>query len=152
MGLQPGKEMKVAMEQGQACSARIVYGDKDVESTIASIAKHVSIFDLTKLFMGQIAQRPLNPELAQVLQGQSSIEGIAEALKTRRYARLMVEQMREMSPGIITALIDERDQYMTEILAGLEGKVVAVVGLAHMDGIERRWEKLLNKQTMIKYS
>lgn len=37
---------------------------------------------------------------------------------------------------------DERDQHMVESLSRLEGRVVAVVGLAHLDGIERRWEAL----------
>lgn len=31
---------------------------------------------------------------------------------------------------------------MTEALLRLEGRVVGVVGLAHLDGIERRWEQL----------
>lgn len=31
---------------------------------------------------------------------------------------------------------------MTQSLVGLEGRVVVVVGLAHLDGIERRWEAL----------
>ena len=31
---------------------------------------------------------------------------------------------------------------MVEALSRLEGRVVGVVGLAHLDGIERRWEQL----------
>ena len=37
---------------------------------------------------------------------------------------------------------DERDEIMTQALLRLEGRVVGVVGLAHLDGIERRWEQL----------
>ncbi len=37
---------------------------------------------------------------------------------------------------------DERDEIMTDALLRLEGRVVGVVGLAHLDGIERRWEQL----------
>lgn len=33
-------------------------------------------------------------------------------------------------------------QYLVEQLCVLEGKVVAVVGLAHLDGIEERWNQL----------
>ena len=36
---------------------------------------------------------------------------------------------------------DERDEIMTQSLLRLEGRVVGVVGLAHLDGIERRWEE-----------
>jgi hypothetical protein len=31
---------------------------------------------------------------------------------------------------------------MVQSLSGLQGRVVGVVGLAHLDGIERRWEEL----------
>lgn len=31
---------------------------------------------------------------------------------------------------------------MTRELLRLEGRVVGVVGLAHLDGIERRWDQL----------
>ena len=33
-------------------------------------------------------------------------------------------------------------QYLVEQLRMLTGKVVAVVGLAHLDGIEERWHQL----------
>jgi len=41
------------------------------------------------------------------------------------------------------ALIDERDDFMYERLLKCEGKVVAVVGLGHLDGIEARWNRRL---------
>lgn len=34
-------------------------------------------------------------------------------------------------------------QHMAEQLLKLEGRVLAVVGHAHMDGIERRWQEVL---------
>ena len=33
-------------------------------------------------------------------------------------------------------------QYMVKHLRKLEGRVVGVVGLGHLDGIEREWEQL----------
>lgn len=38
---------------------------------------------------------------------------------------------------------DERDAHMVRELSRLEGRVVGVVGLAHLDGMERRWEELM---------
>ena len=38
-------------------------------------------------------------------------------------------------------LIDERDEFMFRKLLGCQGKVVAVVGLGHLDGIEERWKR-----------
>jgi pheromone shutdown protein TraB len=41
-------------------------------------------------------------------------------------------------------MITKRDVHMAMMLRrhGGKGKVVAVVGMAHMEGIEREWEKL----------
>lgn len=33
-------------------------------------------------------------------------------------------------------------QYLVEQLRALTGKVVAVVGLAHLDGIEEKWKQM----------
>ena len=37
---------------------------------------------------------------------------------------------------------DERDAIMVDSLGKLQGRVVGVVGLAHLDGMEKRWEAL----------
>lgn len=44
---------------------------------------------------------------------------------------------------------DERDEIMTRALLRLEGRAVGVVGLAHMDGIERRWEEAMGRQAAV---
>lgn len=38
---------------------------------------------------------------------------------------------------------------MTASLLQLEGRVVGVVGLAHLDGIERRWEAAMGRQAAL---
>jgi pheromone shutdown protein TraB len=41
---------------------------------------------------------------------------------------------------LASVFVDERDEMMTnELLKCRYERVVAVVGMAHMDGIERRW-------------
>ena len=46
-----------------------------------------------------------------------------------------------MCPWQRKVLIDERDEFMFRKLLGCQGKVVAVVGLGHLDGIEERWKR-----------
>ena len=58
-----------------------------------------------------------------------------------RTATLMSKFLREAHPGLAGALIDERDQHMVERLRKVEGKGVAVVGQAHLDGIVAKWEE-----------
>ena len=105
------------------------------------------------------------PELQKVVETfPGDLKGAIEALKTRQSARVMREAIRKMNPGVAAALIDERDQvarnciccrscirffidyqmqpcYFLQTLMNslkpLRGKVVAVVGLAHLDGIQR---------------
>ena len=105
------------------------------------------------------------PELQKVMDTfPGDLKGAIEALKTRQSARLMREAIRKMNPGVAAALIDDRDQVarnriccrssiccfvdhpvqtccflqtLVNSLKPLRGKVVAVVGIAHLDGIQR---------------
>lgn len=54
----------------------------------------------------------------------------------------MMEGVRRLHPGVVRAILDERDDVLCEsLLERCEGpRVVGVVGLGHVDGIERRWK------------
>jgi pheromone shutdown protein TraB len=43
IGLEPGGEFKVAMEEARAVGARIVYGDQDVELTVKRLSQSMSM-------------------------------------------------------------------------------------------------------------
>ena len=67
-----------------------------------------------------------------------------ETLKTRKATAAMAAAMRAQFPKVANAMLDQRDDVMTERLLEAarergEEKIVAVVGMAHMDGIEARW-------------
>jgi hypothetical protein len=155
LGLDPGAEFKAAMEAAERHGARIIYGDRDVQQTMARLAESVRLEDIIKLFGG----KGPNPPQAMVdffeshngsQHGSGSgFEAQVEALKTRKMARQMSSYLREVSPALAAALIDERDDALVETLRGLKGRVVGVVGLAHLDGIERRWESLHGSQAAV---
>lgn len=42
---------------------------------------------------------------------------------------------------LLQALVSERNDVMVKALRNLKGKVVAIVGLAHMDGMEQLWKQ-----------
>ena len=77
---------------------------------------------------------------------KNSVTGAIESIKTRSTVKELVNDLRESLPNIYSALVDERDEYMTQsLLSRLSEqprsepqRVVAVVGLAHEDGINRR--------------
>jgi len=63
-----------------------------------------------------------------------------ELLKTREAVRALTGQMRREFPKVASAMLDQRDDLMTDnLLNKCKGRTVAVVGMAHMDGIESRW-------------
>jgi pheromone shutdown-related protein TraB len=47
-----------------------------------------------------------------------------------------MEELAEQVPGAKKALIDERDQYIASKILESEGKIVAVVGAGHLEGLK----------------
>lgn len=143
MGMEPGGEFKVALEEADACGARVVYGDRDVQATLQRLSQNMDLQQLLQMATGRgLPEPPASLLEAFRSSGGEGIEAQVEGMKSRRLVRDMCEYMRAVNPGLAKALIDERDEIMTQALLRLEGRVVGVVGLAHLDGIERRWEQL----------
>lgn len=70
-----------------------------------------------------------------------------EVLSDRENTRALLGYIREAAPALHRALIAERDLYMGRALREAlcsrpeAQRIVAVVGLAHMDGIEAQFSK-----------
>jgi pheromone shutdown protein TraB len=145
LGMDPGAEFKAAIDAASAHGARVVYGDRDVQDTLQRLAGAVRLQDVLRMMS---AEGPRPPQhLVEFFErgGEASVgafEAQVEAMKTRGMAREMSDYLRQLNPQLAAALIDERDEHMTRQLAGMRGRVVGVVGLAHLDGIERRWEQM----------
>jgi pheromone shutdown protein TraB len=155
LGMDVGGEFKAAMLAAEQQGAKLVYGDRDGNETLLRLSKAVRMEDIFKIMAGGGPQPPqamvdfFENNMNNSTDGSTSnstvksrLEAQVEAMKTRAMARQMSSWMRELNPALATALIDERDEYMVQQLRGLKGRVVGVVGLAHLDGIERRWESL----------
>ena len=67
-----------------------------------------------------------------------SMAQMSTDLRQRDNARAVAAYLKKAAPPVYDAMIGERDQYMARALEVAPGsKVVAVVGLAHVEGIER---------------
>jgi pheromone shutdown protein TraB len=67
-------------------------------------------------------------------------QAAVEMMKTRRAVAEVTRHLRTDFPKVAVAMVDERDEMMTNgLLHKCPGRTVAVVGMAHMDGIEARW-------------
>ena len=68
---------------------------------------------------------------------KESVSTTLSVLKQRENVRALSSYLRTEVPPLYTALIGERDEYMAQSLLGSSGeRIVAVIGLAHVDGIE----------------
>jgi hypothetical protein len=90
--------------------------------------------------------RRVNPRLAAAMIGAvvwgpdlpASLPAILPASQAALPLRICLFSLRS---SLLTPA-DERDEVMVQSLSQLQGRVVGVVGLAHLDGIQRRWEEL----------
>ena len=80
----------------------------------------------------------------RLLSGKIDPKQFVESIKTRDNAQQVASYLQRSFPPVYNVMITKRDVHMAMMLrrhCGI-GKVVAVVGMAHMEGIEREWEKL----------
>lgn len=143
LGFTSGGEFKAAIEEGRAIGANVLLGDRDVEVTLQRLAKAISktdadsftrLADRLESFQQEIGLSDID---ALIDNKQLAIAAI-ERLKQRDVLNTELTAVREEVPLVFAALIGERDEYMANSLSNAEGNVaVAVVGMAHMFGIEK---------------
>ena len=133
------------MDECDASGARLVLGDRDQDATIRALRDAIDLADVLKLLAGGggVDKTALDPELAALFSGADWRDPAraVETLKTRKATAAMAAAMRAQFPRVARAMLDQRDDVMTERLLeaaraeGGENKIVAVVGMAHMDGV-----------------
>jgi TraB/PrgY/gumN family len=152
-GFQPGEEFAAAIRAGQEIGATIVLGDQDVQITLRRLAEALSVTDLNKLLnpdsqfektMADLLPLPPSVETNQMneksdtVQFKRDLSEYVERMKSRDTVRTIVGEFETVAPAVVRVMLTERDAYMANGLDGLESfpKVVAVMGLAHVDGVE----------------
>ena len=144
-GLVPGIDMLSAIRAAHQIDARLYYGDQDSNATMRKLTSGVS----NPMTLMKAMGTPVPEELQEVFQkimagGLDNIGVSVERMKQRHHARKMGQFLDSALPEVANALLHERDLIMANNLRAHcgKGKVVAVVGMAHMDGIEQHWTKL----------
>ncbi len=141
LGSEPGAEFKTAIEVCKAKGIPVVNGDQDIDVTMSRLK---NVLTLSRVLQYLTAKTPeLTPEekeLAHQKLGGDSVE-MVERMKSRKHVRTLMSISRKIMPDFVTVILDERDVILCESIRNAKGKrVVAVVGLAHMEGIERHWK------------
>lgn len=136
---------------GTLLSADVVLGDRDVEVTLQRVAEALSKTDINALLKPdselEESLKELVPNNLAVntdgdlndAQYRQEFSDFVETVKQKDKVRKIMTQLKRVAPEIHTALLVERDAYMAAGLNGLDDleTIVAVVGIAHVDGIEQ---------------
>jgi pheromone shutdown protein TraB len=140
-GFKPGQEFIVAVQEGQKIGADIVLGDQDMGVTLQRLAQAAQMTDFSKMENTNSQFEQAMKELAPEESGdyKTNLSSFVENLKTRENVSKIMNELREQAPYMVSAMLDERDAYMAAGLDILEDKPVtcAVLGIAHLDGVER---------------
>jgi len=155
-GFQAGEEFVVAVREGQKIGSDIVLGDRDVEVTLRRVTEGLARTDLKALMNPDSELEQSLKELVPSTVPRSSKGGdddyldlsdaefrtefsnFVETMKAKENVRKVMSQLSKLAPALYEALVSERDAYMAAGLNGLDEleTIVAVVGVAHVDGIE----------------
>ena len=135
-GVEPGSEMIAALNEAKKRNLKVALIDRDISITLKRAWKKMGIrekFRLTWEFLKAILgydEEELEELDLKELMNQDVISS-------------MMEEFGEIAPSASTVLIHERDEYIAKKILdeSKKGKVVAVVGAGHIQGIKKHLEK-----------
>jgi hypothetical protein len=153
-GFKPGEEFVLAVQEGQKIGAAIILGDQDVELTLRRLVQALAETDINKLMDPNSDVNRSMQELLPTSPGggpsavssdqtptvsKDEFSGFIETMKTRENVRQIMGQLKEVAPQLVNVMLTERDTYMAAGLNTLNQfhSIVAVMGIAHVDGVER---------------
>jgi hypothetical protein len=150
-GFNAGEEFVVTIKEAQKIGSAIILGDRDVEVTLRRVTEGLAKTDLNALLNpdGELEQsmRELVPSQTASRNGGGDLNDpqfrdefstFVESIKTKENVRKIMGQLQRTAPALYEALVTERDAYMAAGLNGLNqfDTIVAVMGIAHVDGVE----------------
>jgi len=131
LGVKPGAEMLAGVEAAERVGAHVLFADRDVQITLMRCYRSLGLLErlqvLVVLVMLPFASGDID-------------EAEVERLKQRETIGDVMQTFAEQMPSLKTPLIDERDQYLAASIKKAPGhRVVAVIGAAHVPGVERQF-------------
>ncbi len=129
-GIEPGQEMKAAIDAAREAELPIQLIDRDLGTTLRRASRSLSLWKRWMMLNGLVMAMFSRQEIAE------------EDIERLKQGDLLTETFSEFSetaPELHNALIDERDQFMAARLRQENAdqpqrKVLAVLGAGHLDG------------------
>ncbi len=125
--INPGEEMLRAIAKAEETGAEITLADRDIRTTLLRTWRSMKFKSKVKLLF----------EIPFSLFSSDDIdEEEIENLKKHDALELALRTFGNKLPEVKKSLIDERDQYLSHMIAHASGKkIVAIVGAGHVPGI-----------------
>ncbi|MFA6268423.1 MAG: TraB/GumN family protein [archaeon] len=141
IGVAPGAEMMAAIKKAQEKQVPIQMLDRDVRVTLKRAFNEMGFVEKAKLG-GSIIGGFFGA-------GEKVTVEKIEELKKEDLINSLMKELGKQFPSIKKVLVDERDEYIAEMIRHSPGKkIVAVVGAGHLEGIVEHLNG--NKKTDIK--
>ena len=130
VGVKPGSEMLSAIDAARSVGASVALVDRDINITIARFWAKMRLIEKLKMLIALLGIGTSDEEIDLDLKEITSDDTISQ----------LVTELRQFSPNAAQVLVDERDAYLAGNLLKLRGKIVAVVGAGHKEGIKHYLE------------
>jgi len=126
-GVQPGAEMKAAVDAARKRNIAFSCCDRSIQTTLSRAWRLSSFWSKLKL---------ISALLTSVLSNEKANSAEIERLKEADAMQNMMNELASYLPATKRVLIDERDFYLASKIVSSPGKkILTVVGAAHTPGI-----------------
>ncbi|MGB5440480.1 MAG: TraB/GumN family protein [Gammaproteobacteria bacterium] len=131
--IEPGADMKAAIEGAGAASLNLFLIDRDIGITLKRVYRSLSLWNALEMFAGM---------LNSVLSREKISEEAINQIKQGDMLESALTEFADKSPDLYAPLIQERDRYMATRLQQLAEtdsprRVLVVVGAGHVAGMSR---------------
>ena len=139
MGIQPGAEMREAIDCAKAAKLPVLLVDREVGTTLKRIYRNVPWWRRMNLIAGLVAS---------VVSREKVSEEEIERLKEGDILESTFAQFAEEEQDLFKPLIGERDHYMVarlqqEVAKHPHENILVVIGAGHLAGMVKRFEEVL---------
>lgn len=135
-GVEPGSEMIAAMQEAEKSNIPVALVDRDITVTLKRAWRMMGIREKVKVVW----------EFLKAMIGfdEEELEELdLQELMKQDVLSQMMEEFSGIAPSASKVLISERDSYIAQKIfeESKKGKVLAVVGAGHINGIKKHLEK-----------
>ncbi|NOY53994.1 MAG: TraB/GumN family protein [Deltaproteobacteria bacterium] len=128
LGVQPGAEMIEGIRQAEAHGAELVLADRDIQMTLKRVWGYLGLWNKLKMMVHLVGSlfttEDVDAEMIEEMKKGDQLESV-------------LKEFAEAFPEVKKRLLDERDIYLAQKIRRAPGeKIVAVIGAAHVPGIE----------------